>query len=188
MKLELVIAVDDEWGIGKDGDLPWYHSEDLKNFAKITKLAPKGKKNAVIMGRTTYLSLPKRPLPSRVNFLMTRQNREKLAMDLSTAGEFVKFDKRYARHKMYIVNNLTQVENLMPDLYKAFIIGGAEIYKHCIQNHAQDIDAVHLTRVPGLHGCDTFVPEISDFLVNEHFISVSGQGYDGFSYQEYRRT
>jgi len=187
MKLELVVAVDDEWGIGKDGDLPWYHSEDLKNFARITKAAPEGKQNAVIVGRTTYLSLPKRPLPKRVNFLMTNQSREKLVAKLSEEGEYKDRIKRYAKHKMYVVNRLDQINNLVPNLHTAFVIGGAQIYAHCIKNHADDIAAVHLTTVPGKHGCDTFIPELEDFLNAQKLIAVSGQGYGDFRYEEFRR-
>ncbi len=52
--------------IGRDGDLPWRLKSDLKLFKEITLFKP------VIMGRKTWDSLPKRPLPGRTNIVLTR--------------------------------------------------------------------------------------------------------------------
>jgi dihydrofolate reductase len=69
--LKAVFACDDNWGIGKNGDLPWPHnSEDLKWFKSMTD----GK--TVIMGRKTWESLPIKPLPNRRNIVVSRNNIE----------------------------------------------------------------------------------------------------------------
>ncbi|WBY01096.1 dihydrofolate reductase [Ramlibacter tataouinensis] len=69
MKLGLVYARARNGVIGKDGVLPWHLPEDLAHFRKVTMGSP------VIMGRRTWDSLPDRfrPLPGRVNVVVTRQ-------------------------------------------------------------------------------------------------------------------
>jgi dihydrofolate reductase len=68
-KLTLVVAVAKNGVIGRDGDLPWRLSSDMKRFKSITM----GK--AVLMGRKTWESLPKKPLPGRANLVLTRDAR-----------------------------------------------------------------------------------------------------------------
>ena len=60
----LIVAVADNWGIGIKNQLPWHIAEDLKYFKATTKGFP------VIMGRTTYFSLPFRPLKGRKNIVL----------------------------------------------------------------------------------------------------------------------
>ena len=63
----ILVATSPENVIGKDNAIPWYYSEDLKRFKKLTI----GK--TVIMGRKTWESLPVKPLPDRRNIVITRQ-------------------------------------------------------------------------------------------------------------------
>jgi dihydrofolate reductase len=65
--ISLVVAVARNGVIGREGGLPWHISSDLKRFKEITMGKP------VIMGRKTWESLPKRPLPGRRNIVITRQ-------------------------------------------------------------------------------------------------------------------
>ena len=60
-----ILSADAAWGIGKDGDLLVSIPEDLKRFSKLTRKA------AVIMGRKTWDSLPKKPLPKRENIIIS---------------------------------------------------------------------------------------------------------------------
>ncbi len=74
--LDLVLATDAAWGIGKDGGLPWPKlPADLRHFKEITSAAPEGKRNAVLMGRRTWESkeVACRPLPRRLNLVLTRR-------------------------------------------------------------------------------------------------------------------
>lgn len=66
IKLCLIVARARNGVIGKDNDLPWRLSDDLKHFKATTKGCP------VIMGRKTWESLPKRPLPGRDNIVLSR--------------------------------------------------------------------------------------------------------------------
>jgi dihydrofolate reductase len=65
-RIVFVVAVSRNGVIGRDGGLPWRISADLKRFKQITMGKP------VIMGRKTWESLPKRPLPGRTNIVVTR--------------------------------------------------------------------------------------------------------------------
>ncbi len=66
VKLCLIAARSKNGVIGKDNDLPWRLSDDLKHFKSVTKGCP------VIMGRKTWESLPRRPLPGRDNIVLSR--------------------------------------------------------------------------------------------------------------------
>ena len=66
VKLCLIAARAENGVIGKDNDLPWRLSDDLKHFKSTTKGCP------VIMGRKTWESLPRRPLPGRDNIVLSR--------------------------------------------------------------------------------------------------------------------
>lgn len=138
MSLEKIIisAMDEERGIGKDGDIPWHHSEDLAHFRDRTIGSP------VIMGRKTYLSLPEdyRPLPGRQNIVLTRSDPE---LDESVR----------------LANTLDEAYTIAEKLDdKVFIAGGASIYRQTLD----DADRLVLTYIPGKHDCDTFFPEIGD--------------------------
>jgi dihydrofolate reductase len=65
--VSLVVAVSRNGVIGRDCGLPWHISSDLKRFRQITMGKP------VIMGRKTWESLPKRPLPGRRNIVISRR-------------------------------------------------------------------------------------------------------------------
>ena len=66
-EIVLVLAIADNGVIGKDGGIPWHISEDMKRFKALTM------GHTVVMGRKTWDSLPKKPLPGRVNVVVTRQ-------------------------------------------------------------------------------------------------------------------
>jgi dihydrofolate reductase len=65
--ISFVVAVARNGVIGREGGLPWHISSDLKRFKEITMGKP------VVMGRKTWDSLPRRPLPGRRNIVITRQ-------------------------------------------------------------------------------------------------------------------
>jgi dihydrofolate reductase len=65
--ISLVVAASRNGVIGKDGGLPWHISSDLKLFKQITLGKP------VIMGRKTWDSLPRKPLPGRRNIVISRK-------------------------------------------------------------------------------------------------------------------
>lgn len=102
-KVNLIVAIGRDGAIGKDGELIWRLPEDLKHFKEVTTGHP------VIMGRKTWESLPRRPLPGRRNILLTRQ-------------------KDFVAEGAEIVNSLEEALEATTG-ESPFIIGGAEVYK-----------------------------------------------------------
>jgi dihydrofolate reductase len=66
-EIVLVLAMAENGVIGRDGGIPWHISDDMKRFKALTT------GHTVVMGRKTWDSLPKKPLPGRVNVVVTRQ-------------------------------------------------------------------------------------------------------------------
>ena len=130
MKLEIIVAIDEKGGIGKNNQLLWHLPADLKHFKQITSGFP------VIMGRKTYDSIG-RPLPNRRNIVISRQQ------DLKIEG-------------VEIVNSLDSALALVAQEKKAFIIGGAEIFAAAMPL----VGTIHLTVVHASFEADTFFPKI----------------------------
>lgn len=124
--MKLIIACDPEGGIGYNNELPWSKIEgDLPRFKELTK----GK--VVVMGRKTWESLPFKPLPNRINFIVTSHSLSPLP-----AGVFAVPDTAH-----------------FLEFKDAWIIGGAKL----INSNWNMIDEVHLTRVLKTYQCDTFI-------------------------------
>ncbi|HMH64254.1 MAG TPA: dihydrofolate reductase, partial [Rhizomicrobium sp.] len=66
-EIVLVVAIAQNGVIGKKGAIPWHISEDMKRFKALTI------GHTVVMGRKTWDSLPRKPLPGRINVVVTRQ-------------------------------------------------------------------------------------------------------------------
>jgi len=122
MELKLIVAVDNEWGIGLNDQLLYRIPEDMAYFKEKTN------NNLVIMGRKTLESLPKgKPLPNRVNIILTRQ-------DIKREDDVI------------ICHSMDEVISEIIDLDKEiYIIGGSEIYKqflnYCSKALVTKIDA-----------------------------------------------
>lgn len=143
-KFSLIVAVDDENGIGKNGDLSWDIPEDMKYFKKITTTTKSAKKqNAVIMWRTTWESIPKkyRPLPKRYNCILSRSY-----IDGTRNSEWwYEFSSLDATLK-----HLEQQENIE----NIFIIWWAQLYNKVLRDHR--LTKAYITRVYQKYHCDVF--------------------------------
>lgn len=132
-------------GIGYKGKLPWPHCKaDMAQFAKRTTGAGN---NAVIMGRTTWDSIPARPLRRRANLILSSQPGH------STSGEYW-FSS--------IPDLFAHLESVKYD--EVWIIGGASIYEQFLAMHANgeiNIDEMCVTTMEGDFKCDTFFPSSS---------------------------
>lgn len=142
----MMVACTADGGIGKDGKIPWYCSKDLKYFQKITTTcSTEGKQNAVIMGRRTWESLPKRPLNNRKNIVLTRSNAS------TVKGADAVFGSLQEALKM--AHEDESVE-------RVFVIGGGEVFFEAIVR--PECERVYMTTLDlELNGpCDTFFPII----------------------------
>lgn len=124
------------FAIGKECTIPWNISEDLEYFKHLTL------NNVVVMGRNTFESLGSKPLPNRMNYVITSRS-----------------DDIEFRHANLRVGTLQNVMNWLAQHYsrteKIWIIGGAGIYQH-FAPHAQYVYATHIEKE--ISGADTFFP------------------------------
>lgn len=143
MKFFIIAAADEKMGIGKNGRLPWGLKlpTDLAFFHKTTR--GRGK-NAVIMGRATWESIPenRRPLSERLNIVLTHQNNYQTP-PLVAAAASLQEARKIAEQK-----NVEEV----------YIIGGSKVFEEAIRH--PDCQTIFLTEVFGDFECDTFFPKI----------------------------
>ena len=144
-------------GIGIGGALPWKLRNDMKYFQNITSTVDAKfsatAQNAVVMGRKTWESIPKkfRPLPNRLNVVLSRSADVRTTCgipdDVLTANSFE--------------NALDQLAPLRVSgqVAHVFAIGGASVYDAALKTGA--CDAVYITRVESDAECDVFFPELS---------------------------
>lgn len=143
---DCVVAADDQGGIGKDNGLPWPRlKEDLRFLKRITCTAPEGKRNAIVMGRLTWESVPpaQMPLPGRVNVVISRR-----ALALPD-GVVVATSLDGA---------LAACEDV-PDLDGVFVIGGAQVFRDAFVHPR--CRSVYLTRIHATFACDAFLPPLA---------------------------
>jgi dihydrofolate reductase len=119
---QIVVAATREMGIGKQGTLPWKLPTDMKFFKTVTtSTSSSSKKNAVIMGRHTWESIPEkfRPLPGRLNVVLSRSGIKGTG---SLEGVVVSESLNAALGLLATPPHLSQVESV-------FVIGGGQVYR-----------------------------------------------------------
>jgi dihydrofolate reductase len=154
MKYNIIVACDINNGIGKNNKLPWNIPEDLKRFSKLTR--GEGN-NAIIMGKNTWESLPKKPLPKRDNLILSS------TLDL----EIGEPKNTYVKSFTDIMSLDKFCENQKYDT--VWIIGGTNVYEQFIE-HIR-LNKIYLTRIHNSYDCDTRFPDIS-FLSLENIETI----------------
>ena len=155
--ISAIVAVDENFGIGFNGDLLEHIPEDLKHFKQLTT------NKTIIMGRKTWESLPNKPLPDRLNIVVTSKERSFEEMTV-----FTSFEEVYSRATHAIPED------------EWFIIGGGSIYKEFLPI----CDKVYLTKIMVSHeNVDTYFPNI-ELMDNWKCIEQSEiKQYNDISYQ-----
>jgi dihydrofolate reductase len=146
--MDIVVAADEGRGIGVGGKLPWRLPGDMAHFRKLTSHTEKpGKRNAVIMGRKTWESIPPkfRPLPQRLNMVLSRSASLELPAGALHCGSL---DAALADAAAD-----SSIENV-------FVIGGGAVYAEALAHPA--CRRVYITRVLRTFECDTFLPAFED--------------------------
>lgn len=115
--IHAIVAVASDWGIGRQGDLLCHLPADMKHFKEVTM------GHSIIMGRKTFESFPRRPLPGRQNIVITR-NAQWQYPGVTVARDL---DAAIAAAETETV----------------FVIGGAQIYEQALPL----IDVLHLTLI-----------------------------------------
>ncbi|MDX9723172.1 MAG: dihydrofolate reductase [Myxococcota bacterium] len=167
--LTLVAALDADGGIGADGSLPWRFSNDLKRFKQLTCTAPEGQLNALLMGRKTWYSLPKRPLPGRLNIVLSRQALAlppEVLLATSWQEAMAQCDAR-------------------PTLFTRFVIGGASLYAKALEQSQACI--LELTRLHGRWPCDVHFPSFDNAFSLEWRSELEWEGTTAYHFERWTR-
>jgi dihydrofolate reductase len=130
-RLALVVARAANNVIGSRGSIPWHIPEDLRHFRAVTL------GNPCIMGRRTWESLPRKPLPGRLNIVVSREPAYN-ASGASVVGSFEAALKSAQREEPAEIA----------------VIGGAEIYRAALPL----ADVIHLTEIDAVFDGDTYFP------------------------------
>lgn len=151
MKFSIVVAVDINRGIGRNNALPWHLPGDLKHFKELTGTAPDGKRNAVIMGRKTWDSLPAKfkPLPRRLNIVLSRQ------ADLNLPGDCL---------QAHSLDEALELCDKSSQLSEAYVIGGAQLYALALKHPL--LKRVYVTEINADFQCDCFFPDYAGSLMS----------------------
>jgi dihydrofolate reductase len=160
--VSIIVAVSEDWGIGKDNELLWHIPEDLKRFKRLTT------GNTIIMGKKTWESLPRRPLPGRKNIVLTDDPLE------------------------YIADSLTaySIEDALGKCKsdeEIFVIGGGSVYWQFMPF----ADRLYITHVHKKTPADVYFPEIDlniwEIVDKEEFLAGETSGIP-YTYVIYERS
>jgi len=149
----IIAAMAENRVIGKDNALPWSLKEDLARFKELTTGCP------CIMGRKTWESLPKKPLPGRLNVVISRSA-------ANAPGAVV-------------VSSLQDAVQHCAGHEKIFICGGASVYREAFSL----ADKIELTVIHRRYEGDAFFPEID----GAQWKKTAAVDFDGFSFISYSR-
>lgn len=152
--MNIIVAYDLNRGIGLDNTIPWHLPSDLKQFNRLTTGC------CIVMGRKTWDSLPHKPLPNRVNIVMSK----------TLIGGCASFDA---------------LDELLKTITTPiFFIGGYDIYKEASQRYP--INEYHITEVLQSFPCDTYCPQfdLSNYTLKSSILSTTDPIY---RYQVYQR-
>ena len=160
--LSILVAVAENGAIGKDNDLIWYLSDDLKRFKALTT------GHTIIMGRKTFESLPKGALPNRTNAVLTR-------------------DKNKTFPNCLMFHSVEEIiQKYGQDTEEHFVIGGGQLYTDLLPF----ADRIYLTRVHHSFEANVYFPEINmeDWMVeSEEHHEASEKNEFAFSFINLKR-
>ena len=129
--IHAIVAVDQNWAIGRQGDLLCHLPADMRHFKELTM------GHCIVMGRKTFESFPRRPLPGRQNIVVTRN-----------AG--------WQYPGVTVVHSIDEaIDAAMTDT--VFIIGGAQVYEQALPR----VEVLHLTLIHARWAtADAFFPTL----------------------------
>lgn len=129
-EITFLVAVSNNYVIGKDGSIPWHHPEDIRRFKEITT------GHTVVMGRKTWDSLPIKPLPNRRNVVLSRSD--------------------FQDDRVEVYSTLQEAVFTTPLDHKVFVIGGAQIF----EQYMKFADYLDVTIVHKNYDGDVYLPKI----------------------------
>ena len=151
--IHAIVAIDENGAIGRQGELLCHLPADMRHFKEVTM------GNSIIMGRKTFESFPRRPLPGRQNIVITR-------------------DPKWTYPGVSVAHNLDEaIAAAQTDT--VFIIGGAQIYELAMPR----VEVLHLTRIHARWAsADVFFPKLDmsqwQEVSREHHVSDHRNAYE----------
>ncbi len=151
--IHAIVAIDENGAIGRQGELLCHLPADMRHFKEVTM------GNSIIMGRKTFESFPRRPLPGRQNIVITR-------------------DPKWTFPGVTVAHNLDEaIAAAQTDT--VFIIGGAQIYELAMPR----VEVLHLTRIHARWAsADVFFPKLDmnqwQEVSREHHVSDHRNAYE----------
>nr|MBP3599168.1 dihydrofolate reductase [Eubacterium sp.] len=138
MQINMIVAVDEAWGIGYENQLLFHIKEDMRQFKEKTM------GNVVVMGRKTLESLPGgRPLPGRINIVLTKNYADELRQ----------------MEDVLVATDLEDVRQLVKDVNKdVYVIGGEQIYKTFLSY----AERIYMTKVYDRKRADAYFPNVEE--------------------------
>ena len=165
MTYKLIVAYCANKGIGKNNALPWNIRSDLGKFSKLTKGTGN---NAIVMGKNTWLSIPKVPLLGRENLILSRS----LKLD--------EFPEGLDISNVKIFKNIEELNLYCGEKFdEGWIIGGAQVYQDFLDKNL--IDKIYVTYISQLFEWDVFFPDFDErkwSLVSEVHKSKTTYDFD----------
>lgn len=166
--LSIIVACAQNMAIGKDNDLLWHISDDLKRFKALTI------GHTVIMGRRTFDSLPKKPLPKRRNIVLTHDTAFHCEVPETATGT------------LEVAHSMAEVLRMVQGEEEAFIMGGGTLYR----NFMPWVNNMYVTWVYRDFDADTYFPKIDASVFRQVRITDRQQDPESglwFAYADYVR-
>lgn len=146
-QIEAIVALDEDYGLAKNGNIPWKNKEDMKFFKQKTI------GNIVIMGSKTLLSLPNQsPLGNRFNIILTNNKQD-----------FLEKYSSYSNICFYNYEELMDYINNVETDKTIYVIGGKQIYDLLLPL----CNKIWVSIIPGNYNCDIKLNiNFEDYYVN----------------------
>lgn len=132
--MNLIVAVDENWGIGKENHLLTHIPEDLKFFKAKTM------GNVILMGRRTLESFPGgKPLPGRINLVLTKK-------------------ENFFQEGVHVCHSVEEALKMIGkwEEKEVFVAGGGSIYRQFLEF----CDTAYITKIEKIFEADTFFPDL----------------------------
>ena len=167
--LKLIVCCDKNYGIGKQGQLPWRIKSEMEHFKRKTT---KNGNNMCIMGRKTYYSIPDkyRPLSKRKSLIISGMS----CPEKEDTGN---------THWFHSIDDCLNYAKCNSQNYdECWVIGGKSIYRSILLNYAIYIDEIHLSKLHEAYDCDQYLK-----LSLEKYALIESTSFEDFNYQVYKQ-
>ena len=182
---DIIVATDNKDGIGKNNTIPWKISDDFRHFRNITL------HSYIIMGRNTWNSLPKKPLPNRTNIIISSTTN----LQVNESSYIIRYNPLVIScNSNSVIYVFTSLDLALSCIYNSkcdgqkntFVIGGQQLYEEAI-NH-DECNKIYQTKIYKTFDCDTFFPKLPNTF---NLVDVSKFKLEGdihFRYYTYQKN